>query len=117
MELVKKKNKKAGRPVKTQRKEVRAAVRFTLADYKSIEERATKAGMKVSAFIRDAALHATIISRLTEQELLYIRQLVGMSTNLNQVAKTCHREGLYEAMLYFESYRNQLDALLQKLKP
>jgi hypothetical protein len=43
--------------------------------------------------------------------------LIGMSNNMNQVAKVCHRDGLFEAMQYFESYRNQIDTVLQNLKP
>jgi hypothetical protein len=36
-----------------------------------------------------------------------------MAGNLNQEAKNCNREGLFEAMKYFETYRSQLNTLLK----
>ncbi|MGI8634798.1 MAG: plasmid mobilization relaxosome protein MobC [Segetibacter sp.] len=57
-----------------------------------------------------------MIPRITEEELYFVRQLVGMSNNINQVAKTCNRDGLFEAMQYFENYRNLIDNILKKLK-
>jgi hypothetical protein len=39
-----------------------------------------------------------------------------MSNNLNQLTKACHQEGLLQAMVYFESYRNRVDQILEKLK-
>jgi hypothetical protein len=53
---------------------------------------------------------------LTEEETGFIRQLIGMSNNLNQVAKACHEEGALSALRYFESYRNQVDELLKHLR-
>ena len=53
--------------------------------------------------------------RLNEEESRFVRQLIGMANNLNQVAKCCHEEGVLKAMLYFENYRNQMDDLLKKL--
>jgi hypothetical protein len=116
METVNKKQKKAGRPHKTIKKEIRACVRFTNHEYFIIKEKAEQAGVNASLYIRQTAIQSRITSRLSEEELHFVRQLVGMSNNMNQVAKVCHREGLYEAMQYFENYRNQLDTVLKKLK-
>ena len=108
--------KKPGRPKQNTRKDIRAAVRFARSDYTIIEQKAGKAGLKISEFIRQSSMNVFIKYRLTPEEMQLVRQLVGMSTNMNQVARTCHREGLFEAMVCFENYRNQLDGLLQKLK-
>lgn len=116
METVNKKQKKAGRPLKVIKKEVRACVRFTKYEYFIIKEKAAQAGVNASVYIRQTAIHSKIIPRLTEEQIQFVRQLVGMSTNLNQVAKVCHREGLFEAMQYFENYRNLIDGALKKLK-
>ena len=116
METVSNKQKRPGRPAKTFKKEIRACIRFTQYEYYIIKEKAVQAGVNASVYIRQTAIEAKIIARLTEEELHFVRQLVGMSSNMNQVAKICHREGLYEAMRYFENYRNIIDAVLKKLK-
>ncbi|MDQ2720626.1 MAG: MobC family plasmid mobilization relaxosome protein [Bacteroidota bacterium] len=117
METVSKKTKKPGRPSKAIRKEVRACVRFTRSEYFIIKGKASQAGIKASAYIRETAINSKIIPRLSDDEIHFVRQLAGMSTNMNQVAKVCHREGLFEAMQYFENYRNLIDQILKKLKP
>jgi hypothetical protein len=117
METVRVKRKKAGRPAKTIKKEIRACVRFTRPEYFTIKEKAAKAGLKVSAYIRQVAIYATVTPRLTDEERKFVRQLIGMANNLNQLAKSCHQEGALRAMLYFEGYRASMDDILNKLKP
>lgn len=117
MEKRKRQKQKPGRPLKENKKEIRAAVRFTKKDYQTLEEKASKSGLTTSEFIRQTALLITIQSRLTAEEVHFVRQLIGMSNNLNQVAKICNREGLFEAMRYFENFRGEMDSILKKLKP
>ena len=116
METVSRTQKKAGRPAKAIKKEIRACVRFTRHEYFIIREKAVQAGVNASVYIRQTAIQGKIITRLTAEEIQTVRQLIGMSVNINQVAKICHREGLFEAMQYFEYYRNQIDQLLKQLK-
>lgn len=116
METVKKTPKQAGRPAKNFKKEIRKTIRFSKAEYFIVKEKAAKAGANVSEHIRQTAINATIKPRLTDEERQFVRQLVGMSNNLNQLTKACHQEGLLQAMIYFESYRNQVDKVLEKLK-
>ena len=117
METVRVKRKKAGRPAKTIKKEIRACVRFTRPEYFIIKEKAAKAGVKVSAYIRQIGIYAAVTPRLTDEERHFVRQLIGMANNLNQLAKSCHQEGALRAMQYFESYRVTLDEIPKKLKP
>ena len=117
METVTERKKKAGRPVKAVKKEVRACVRFTRPEYFIIREKAGMAGMTTSFYMREVAIRAQVTARLTEEERQFVRQLIGMANNLNQLAKSCHQEGALKAMVYFQSYREDLDALLKKLKP
>lgn len=116
METVRTIRKKAGRPVKTIKKEVRACVRFTKTEYFIVREKASKAGLKASEYIRQITINGQVKTRLAEEERQFARQLIGMANNLNQLAKACHREGLLQAMIYFENYRNHLDEILGKLR-
>jgi hypothetical protein len=116
METVRTKRKKAGRPVKAVKKEVRACVRFTKTEYFIVREKASKAGLKASEYIRQITINGQVKNRLAEEERQFARQLIGMANNLNQLAKACHQEGLLQAMVYFETYRNHFDEILGKLK-
>lgn len=116
MERAERGKKKAGRPLQAVKKEVKASVRYTRSEYFAIREKASKAGLKASEYIRQITLSGQVKSRLTEEERTVARQLVGMANNLNQLAKTCHQQGLLSAMVYFESYRDSLDEVLRKLK-
>jgi len=117
METVSMKRKKAGRPAKAIRKEVRACVRFTRSEYFIVKEKAAKAGVNASTYIRQSAIYATIKNRLTDEERQYVRQLVGMANNLNQLAKKCHQEGSLRAMMYFKKLLAELDSILKEFRP
>ncbi len=80
METVKKKTKQAGRPAKIIKKEIRAAVRFSKTEYFIIRQKAAKAGMKVSAYVRQIAINGAVTTRLSEEERHFFRQLIGIIT-------------------------------------
>jgi hypothetical protein len=107
---------KGGRPKKVVRREIIKGIRFTKAEYYVIKQKASKAGTKVCFYIREMALQGKIISRLNDEERLFVRQLIGMANNLNQLTKKGHQEGLLTAVLLFEKYKNIIDELLEKLK-
>jgi uncharacterized protein (DUF1778 family) len=115
MNTVRKKKQKAGRRLKDIKKEVRAAVRFTKSEYFIVKEKAGIAGTSVSNYIRKVAINADIKYRLTDEERQLVRQLAGMSGNINQVAKCFHKEGTMSGIAFFERYRTQIDAILKKL--
>ena len=111
-----KKNKRAGRPAKNVKKEINASIRFSRSEYFIVKEKATTCGISVSNYIRQASIYLKITPRLTDEERHFRRQLIGMANNMNQMAKACHQEGLFEAMVLFENYRQQLIEVLKKLK-
>ncbi|HVI44816.1 MAG TPA: plasmid mobilization relaxosome protein MobC, partial [Chitinophaga sp.] len=111
-----KKKGRGGRPVKAVRKEIRTGVRLTKAEYFIVKEKARIADLRYTVYIRQMALHGQVNARLNHEERAYIRQLINIGTNLNQIAKTAHKEGILSAMLLFENYRSQIDDLLNRLK-
>ena len=86
------------------------------AEYFIVKQKASKAGIRITSYIRQMALNGKIISRLNEEERQFVRQLIGMANNLNQLTKKGHQEGLLTAVLMFEKYKNLMDELLEKLK-
>src|SRR4051812_44540029 len=100
-----KKKRKAGRPAKNIKKEINASVRFSRSEYFIVKEKASNCGVSFSNYIRQASIYLKITPRLTDEERHLRRQLVGMANNMNQMAKACPQEGLFEAMVIFENYR------------
>jgi hypothetical protein len=116
IEMVRTGKKSIGRPVKIIKKEIRAAIRFSKNEYFILKEKAAKAGVNTSEYIRQTAIYSTIKSRLTEEERQIVKVLVGMSNNLNQIAKACHQQNMLSALYQFQAELKQLDAILKKLK-
>ena len=85
-------------------------------EYFVIKQKALKAGMHLTNYIREMALNGNVTARIGEEERHFTRQLIGISNNLNQLAKKAHQEGLLTAMMHFEKYRNIIDELLEQLK-
>ena len=115
MEETKKKHS-GGRPKKDVKRQVVTAVRFAKTEYFVVKQKASKAGLGVTVYIRQMALQGQVIAKMNDEERQFVRDLVGMSNNINQLAKKAHQEGLLKALLLFETYRDQLDLLLQRMK-
>ena len=105
-----------GRPKKANNRNVNKGIRFTEKEYFAIKQNASKAGIKISSYIRQMALTGKITPRLNEDERHFVTQLIGMANNLNQLTKVGHQDGLLTAVMMFEKYRNQVDELLKKLR-
>ena len=107
---------KNGRPKKAVKKEIVRSIRFSKTEYFIVKQSAVKTGLKITTYVRQMALQGKIISRLNEEERQFVRQLIGMANNLNQLTKKGHQEGFITAVLMFEKYKNLMEELLEKLK-
>jgi hypothetical protein len=116
MVTVKVRKKKGGRPKKTVVRERTTGIRFSKTEHFIVQEKARKAGLRLTTYIRQTAIVAQVQTRLTEEERMFVRQLIGFSNNVNQIAKACHYEGVLRAMGYFDRLKNQIDQLLKNLK-
>jgi hypothetical protein len=105
-----------GRPKKPVKRDIVKGVRFSKAEFYVVKQNAAKAGIGISLFIRQTAINGKIKPLLDEEERQFVRQLVGMANNLNQLTKKGHQEGFLTAVLMFEKYKNAMDELLEKLK-
>ena len=106
---------KGGRPRKPVNRVV-TSLRLTKMELYVIKSKATKAGLRITAYIRQMAINGKVTARLNEEERQFVRELVGIANNLNQLTKKGHQEGLLTAVLMFEKYRNMIDELLEKLR-
>lgn len=78
------------RPRKTIVKSEIIKVRYTATEKRLLKSFADRTGRCISAYIRDQSLDYKILTRLTEEEVTILRGLIGMATNLNQIAKEIH---------------------------
>ena len=108
--------KVGGRPKKPVKKEKITGVRFTKLEYYVVKQRAAKAGVGISTYIRQMALQGKLTARMSEEERQFVRQFVGIANNLNQLTKKAHQEGLMSALVFFEKYKNQFDELLNRMR-
>ncbi|MDD4754379.1 plasmid mobilization protein [Proteiniphilum propionicum] len=119
MENKKKDNKlvaktlRRGRPKKEKKKlSVSINLKLTEQDYDSIKEKAEKLGMKPTQYAREMTLKGGIKSRFTLEELDLMRNLAGMSNNLNQVAKQANKSGFTQVSLEIAHIAFQIRELL-----
>jgi len=61
MDKVLVKRKKAGRPTKRVKKEVKVTIRLSRQDHFIVREKATNAGLKMSAYIRKVSIETRIL--------------------------------------------------------
>ncbi len=100
-------------PVK---KESATGVRFTKSEYFIVKHKAEKAGLKISAYIRQMSINGKLMQRLNEEERQFVRQLVGISNNLNQLTKKAHQAGIHSIQINLEQFTNTINELLLQLK-
>ena len=105
-----------GRPKKSGKREIVKGVRFTKIEFYILKQKASRANLGISSYIRQIVLEGKIIAKLNEEERHFVRQLSGMANNLNQLTKKAHQEGMLTAILMFEKYKKLIEELLEKMK-
>jgi hypothetical protein len=75
------------RPKKENKKGCKMTVRFTNHDKVIIKQKAMLCGLNEAEYIRRSCTNKVIKPRLTENEIEFYRHLVGISNNLNQIAR------------------------------
>ena len=109
-------NPKGGRPPKKVKRESQLMVRLTETERFLIETKAREAGMKPSAWFRQAAKKARVIARLNPEDAGLLRMLAGMANNLNQLTHLAHTEGLLFVQKKCRELLSDIDDVLKRLK-
>ena len=105
-----------GRPKKAIVQEKFIGYYVTRAQYFVILQKAKKAGVTISDYMRQVAIEKQIKPRWTEEERLMIRQLVGMSGELHQLVEKTPKDGAVQTVLYLTRLRDGMDELIKKLR-
>lgn len=105
-----------GRPKQAIKKDTVTGVRFSKLEYFVVKQKASKARIGITVYIRQMALNGQVVAKMSEEDRQLVRELVGMSNNINQLTKKAHQEGLLKALLFFENYRDRFEELLQRMR-
>ncbi len=89
---------KGGRPKKGAAEKLRYKVAFFLQTgaYYALKTKAKSAKLRIAEVVRRAVTGCRIVSRFTPEQIGWMRNLVGMGNNLNQLTKLAHQAGYPE---------------------
>ena len=78
-----------GRPAlpADERKSIIVPVKFDIDSYRQMMDKAITAGLNRSEYIRQISAKGKVVERLSPRDLKAIRDLQGIASNLNQIAK------------------------------
>ncbi|HEX9509374.1 MAG TPA: hypothetical protein VF939_02750 [Puia sp.] len=108
-------SKITGRPKKAIRQEKNIGFFVTYQQYFIIQQKASKAGVNLSDYLRQTAVFGQVMTRWTAEERELFKKLVGMSNDLNQLVELARKEGMLNAILYFEACRDKIDWVIKQL--
>ena len=93
-------------------KEYKVSFKLSEADYRKLEQDAKEAGVDRSKYLRALVQGASGIDKeFPVDRANLIRQITGIATNVNQIAKHANSQGV----IYF-SEMDKLQVLLQEIK-
>jgi hypothetical protein len=107
--------KNTGRPVQPIKRENSTGIRLTKAEHFIIFQKARRTGMNLTTYIRQMAIHGTVVARLTEEDRQFVRQLIQLSGDMHQLVQLAREQGILKVMLHFETVRQKVDKVLQQL--
>ena len=103
----------AGRPVKVLKRDIIIRIRLDKQEEFILRQKAGAAGKHLSQYIRQTAIAGKVLARLTPEQQDQARKLVGMATNVNQLARDFKRAGMLQTAFSFEECRQVIDTVLQ----
>ena len=113
----KEKNRKGGRPKKPE-EELRiypVKVYFDEANHRKLMNRSRRTGQPLSTIVYELVINGYIREPFTKEEISLLRQLSGMSNNLNQLARQANTHGFQSVGVEVSSVVSKIDNLLIKI--
>jgi hypothetical protein len=106
---------KGGRPKKGAAEKLKYKVSFFLqtGDYYALRARAKDAKLTMPEIARRAVTGCRIVSRFTPEQIGWMRNLIGMGNNLNQLTKLAHQAGYAENAAQNRKVAKEISLTLQ----
>jgi hypothetical protein len=112
---VKKMSVITGRPKKARKQEKHIGYAVTMAQYFIIQQKAAKANVNLSDYMRQTAVFGYVKARWTPEERQMIKTLIDMSGDIHKLVDLARTEGAAGAALFFSNCRNVIDDITKKL--
>ena len=104
-----------GRPKKARKQEKFIGYFVTMAQYFIIRQKAAKAHVNISDYMRQTAVFGYVKARWTPEERQMIKKLIEMSGDIHRLVELAGTEGAAGTALFFSNYRNAIDEIIKKL--
>lgn len=106
-----------GRPKKATTKRQEKFIGFFVTKVQDfvIQQKAAKAGLTVSDYMRQVAINSQIKPRWTEEEREMVKRLIAMSPHIQKIAAEVRQEGALWTAMAFAKYGEELDEMFNKL--
>lgn len=113
-----------GRPSKAERsKSERLTCRFTAQEYADLATKAEVVGLKITQLGRALILNGKVTTLFSTEEQADKKQLIGLSNNLNQIAKNLNyfanhfnMKDVNKQVIQIDNYLDTIDSILKKYK-
>ncbi len=124
MEKIEQPKRSKGRPSKAERsKNERLTCRFTAQEYADLESKAERVGLKITQLGRELILKGKVTNLFSAEEQADKKQLIGLSNNLNQIAKNLNyfaknfnMRDVTNQVKKIDEYLDVIDGILKKYK-
>ncbi|HLZ86219.1 MAG TPA: hypothetical protein VKQ52_03215 [Puia sp.] len=104
-----------GRPKKARKQEKNIGFFVTKLQYFVIQQKAAKARVTISDYMRQMAVNGYVKAKWTEEERQMVKQLIGMSVDLNRLVELAGTQGAMQTALFFAKYRGIMDEIINTL--
>jgi hypothetical protein len=104
-----------GRPKKARKQEKFIGYYVTMTQYFIIQQKAAKANVNLSDYMRQTAVYGYVKARWTPDERQMIKTLIDMSGDIHRLVDLAKKEGAAGTALFFSNYRNAIDEIIKKL--
>lgn len=108
-------SKRQGRPKKRVRQYRNVGFGVTEVQRTIIEHKAAKAGVNLSDYMRQVAVHGVVKARWTEEERQMVKTLIGMSVDIHRLAEVARERGAVQTAILFSTYRDIMDSIIKEL--
>ena len=104
-----------GRPKKAIVQEKFVGYFVTKAQHLVIQQKAAKAKVNISDYMRQVAVNAYVKAKWTKKEREMVKTLIAMSAEVHRLVEMARKDGAAQTALYFSECRGVMDNLINAL--
>ena len=108
---------KGGRPaLGEEKRDLVVSVYLSVAEHRKASKKAEAAGMRLGEYARAVTLAGYVKAIDTPEAQVEKRKLIGLSNNVNQLAKVAHIQGMKAMVTRLDELLDEIDGIIKKYK-